>query len=554
VHRKSQHVDTDLPRSDVSPPPLPGTQFNSPPRLTRTNTRKKQSIFGYKKPKPLESRPSHMITSPLPVDTPSKAAKFFGINTSPPTTGTSEYNRDLGDSLADHIQDEIPPRLAVQQQDFISMLTKSNKGSENLALFDDNVVDSGQPLPMNGSNAAASTKGLRMLIPEFAGSRMSPVERNATVSTRYSFQAGDDTRNIGLGNSNSEIPQIQVPVAPRPVPPVPKRDHMRRKALKTFKRMSPITEASTESLRPVYRKDEVVAELGVISEHEGDQTPHDTSVLPKSYSELMLDPAFELDKDDLSPTDYFYDENSSTSDEDGDEDEDEDGVDPGFKVDLKRMCRQNNDLLYLRSPLQTVEDAYLDATEDDMRLEARRMAQARLEEKKQSMDMDIEVLRREQERLRLQFSTYKASTVADQQPVPASNASSAGEFQISPDSDIGSDEEPTVHKAELASFTRVAPGAAKLVQIPPRKMKIPVSHNSSSISEHTDNERKSMENVPPVSVRVSPLVIFRISADQYVASYYPLSSRGPRVRFRTKGADAVRRVPNPCSELGLKLQ
>jgi hypothetical protein len=267
-----------------------------------------------------------------------------------------------------------------------------------------------------------------------------------------------------------------------------------------------------------------------------------------------LNPAFELDKDDLSPTDYFYDENASTSDEDGVEDEDEDGVHPGFKVDLKRICQQNNDLLYLRSPLQTVEDAYLDATEDDMRLEAHRMAQARLQEKKRNMDIDIEALRREQERLRLQFNTYKASTVGDQQAVPAFNASSAGEFQMSSDSDIGSDEEPTVHEAELASFTRVAPGAAKLVQIPSRKMKIPVSHNSSSISEHTDNERKSMENIPLVSVSASPLVIFRISADQCVASYYPLSSRGPRVCFRTKGADAARRVPNPCSELGLKLQ
>ena len=174
-----------------------------------------------------------------------------------------------------------------------------------------------------------------------------------------------------------------------------------------------------------------------------------------------------------------------------------------------------------------------------MRLEARRIALARLEKKKRNMDLEVEVLRREQERLRHQFNIYKASTVDNQQPGPTFSASSAGEIHISPDSDIGSDEEPTIHKAELASFTRVTPGAAKLVQIPLRKMKIPVSHNGSSISERTEG-RKSMENVPPVSVSASPLVIYRISADQCVASYYPLSSRGSRVCLRTKGADAVR--------------
>ena len=531
MHHDSQYVDTDLPRSDVSPPPLPGTQFDSPPKLTRTNTRKKQTLFGYKKPKPLERHPSHVISSPLPVDTPSKAAKFFGVDTGPATTSSPGHTRYYEDGLADDVQDETPPRIAVQQQqqDLMSMLTKSHKSSENLALFEDKVVDSGQPLPMSTDKAAASTKGLRMLIPESTGSRRSPVEQNAAVSARYSFQAGDDTRNIDLGNINSQVPQLQAPIAPRPVPPVPKRDRMRRRALKTFKRMSPITEASTESLNPAYRKDEIVAELGVISEDESDQSSHDISVLPRSYSEMTSNPAFELDKDDLSPTDYFYDENASTSDEDGDEDENEDGVHPGFKVDLKRMCRQNNDILYLRSPLQTVEDAYLDATEEDMRLEAHRMAQARLEDKKRNMDMEVEVLRREQERLRLQFSTYKASTVAGQQLVPTFNASSEGDIQMSPDSNIDSDEEPTVHEAELARFTRVIPGAVKLVQIPPRKMKIPVSHNGSSISERTDKERKPMENIPPVSVSASPLVIFRISADKYVASYHPLSSRGSRV-------------------------
>ena len=483
----------------------------------------------------------------MPVDTPSKAAKFFGVDTGPASTVSPENTRYNDYNLADDIQRETPPRLAVQQQDLMSMLTKSNKSSANLALFDDNVVDSGQRLQTTTGKAVPSTKGLRMLNPEPA-----PVEQNAAVPARYSFQAGDDTKNIGMSNSNSQVPRTQVSVAPRPVPPVPKRDRMRRRALKTFKRMSPITEASTESLRPAYCKDEINAELGVISEDGRDQTPLDTSVLPSSYSEMALNPAFELDKDDLSPTDYFYDENASTSDEDGDEDKDEDVVHPGFKVDLKRMCRQNNDLLYLRSPLQTVEDAYLDATGDEMRLEARRIALARLEKKKRNMDLEVEVLRREQERLRHQFNIYKASTVDNQQPGPTFSASSAGEIHISADSDIGSDEEPTIHKAELASFTRVTPGAAKLVQIPLRKMKIPVSHNGSSISERTEG-RKSMENVPPVSVSASPLVIYRISADQCVASYYPLSSRGSRVCLRTKGADAVRRVPNSCSELGLKL-
>jgi hypothetical protein len=491
-----------------------------------------------------------VITSPLPVATPSKAAKFFGIDTGPVTTGSSGHT--LENNLADDVQDKISPRLAVQQQDPMSMLTKSNKGSENLALFDDNAMDSEQPLPTNTGKAAASTKGLRLLIPESAGSR--PVEQNATTPTRFPFQAGYDTRSLGLVDSNSQVPQTQIPVASRPVPPVPKRDRMRRRALKTFKRMSPITEASTESLRPTYRKDEIVAELDVISEHESGQPLHNTSMLSRSHTEMTSNPVFELDKDDISPTDYFYDVNASTSDEDGDEDEAKDGVHPGLNVDLKRMCRQNTDLLYLRSPLQTVEDAYLDATEDEMRLEARRMALAKLKAEKRNMDMEIEVLRCEQERLRAQFSTYKTSTANDQQLVYTLEASSAGEIQMSPKSDIGSDEEPTVHKAELASFTRIIPGAVKLVQIL-RKTKIPVSHTGSNISPRTDSERKSMENISSISVSVSLLAMFLICADQYIASYYPFSSRRSRVCLRTKGVDAsARRVPNSCSELGLNLQ
>lgn len=181
---------------------------------------------------------------------PSKAAKFFGVDTGPATTSSPGHTRYHEDGLADDVQYETPPRLAVQQQDLMSMLTKSHKSSENLALFDDKVVDSGQPLPMSTDKTAASTKGLRMPIPESTGSRLSSVEQNAAVHARYSFQAGDDTRNIDLGNSNSQVPQIQAPIASRPVPPVPKRDRMRRRALKTFKRMSPITEASTKSLNP----------------------------------------------------------------------------------------------------------------------------------------------------------------------------------------------------------------------------------------------------------------------------------------------------------------
>jgi hypothetical protein len=201
-----------------------------------------------------------------------------------------------------------------------------------------------------------------------------------------------------------------------------------------------------------------------------------------------------------------------------------------------------------------VEDAYLDATEDEMRLEARRMALAKLKAEKRNMDMEIEVLRCEQERLRAQFSTYKTSTANDQQLVYTLEASSAGEIQMSPKRDIGSDEEPTVHKAELASFTRIIPGAVKLVQIL-RKTKIPVSHTGSNISPRTDSERKSMENISSVSVSVSLLAMFLICADQYIASYYPFSSRRSRVCLRTKGVDAsARRVPNSCSELGLNLQ
>nr|GFD58188.1 hypothetical protein [Tanacetum cinerariifolium] len=78
-------------------------------------------------------------------------------------------------------------------------------------------------------------------------------------------------------------------------------------------------------------------------------------------------------------------------------DEDEDVVHPGTKVNIKRVHWQQATAVRFRSPLQTAEDAWLDATEDEMRLEARKMTLARIEAEKQAIDVEIAALRRKHE-------------------------------------------------------------------------------------------------------------------------------------------------------------
>lgn len=490
--------------------PVTWDPARSPPRLIPNDMKKRQRIFGAKKPKALDRPQRQVATSPLPVSTPSKAVKFFGLETSPTATGSPRRSRPRDDHMVVYdVPDGDSVGPALRQQHSLPMLTVSKTGAERQIWIQEHDIaprSSGTTI----TNEEGTTKALRMLNPEFPSTRLSAIEQTAPAPPRFTLAKDSDVSNVKHSDASSSVPRFRIPAAPRPAPPVPKRHRMRRRGPKDFERMSPITEASSESLRPAYRKAAATTELSAIAEHAVYNVVRNTSELPRPCNETTPRSCdvFELDKNDLSPTDESYDENASVSSE-------EDVVYPGGKVDLKQARRQDQNAFYLQSPLQLTEHTYLDAleeqmrleaylraTEEAMRLEARKLTLEKIEGQKQNVDAAIEMLRRGHERLRLDFCTddRPGSHHAYQElegPTNPKLRTSNGSIDIT--------EEPPLNKAEIVKLTGVPAGTVKLVQIPPRKKKsisyvgssFPVPDRLSLIK----HERKSVENQSPISVR-----------------------------------------------------
>lgn len=501
VHPNNQgRADSDMSRSDAHASFADGPATASP-KLTATDSRKKQSLFGTKKPKALDrpnsSTHSLGVVSPLPVSTPSKAAQFFGIEPKPKPLGSPRRGQLRDDGISG---DDALVRLTPQKQRSLPLLTKFKLGADRQIRFRE---EDNEPLSRSSKNSKFNAnKGLRMLIPDFAGSRRAPIQQTTAEATR--FDVDDDDGDAGYGSDSSpQEARFQIPSSSRPVP-APMKRRPNKKHPKPLESMSPIPEASFESLRPAYRQSEDLTELGVISEYESDSPAYSAPLLPRSHTESVLPSynTFELDEEDLSPTDRFYYE--------GPTDDEDDTVHPGTKVDLKRAHSQQRTRLHIRSPLQSIEDNYLDATEDEMRLAARKMTLDRIEKDKQAMDAEIAVLRREHEKLKLGFSNITTHNEVD--PMPGVHSDGDNEDLMSLRSSIDSDEEPTVHEAQVMTFTRITPGMVKLVDIRARKNPMahaasntPVSNKLPPVRHETKDFAAPAldENLPPVSVSYS---------------------------------------------------
>jgi hypothetical protein len=469
-----------------------------------TDSKKKHGLFGTKKLKALDrpntSTQPPLVTSPLPPVTPSKAAQFFGLEPKPQNADSPHR----GQSQDDNVSDDALVRPTLKKQYSLPLLTILK---DREAKFKEEVVDA--DLPKTAATSKAGTnKGLRMLIPPFAPSRRAVVQQKTATTTRFDLSDEDDDNYIGRSSdSDLQKPRFRIPAASRPVAAAPKR-RRRKKSTKSLKRMSPITEASIEELRTVYRGDEDATQLGVISEYEYDDPPYSAPVQSRSRNGLAIQryDAFELDEDDLSPT------------EDLDDDEVTDGEDhvvhPGTKVEIKRATSQRPAAVYLRSPLQTAEDEFLDATEESMRLEARKMTLNRIEAEKRVMDAEIATLKREHEKLKQGFAAVEDKPCVCAVPDPTPNDSSDQDDAdlVSIRSSIDLDEEPTVHEAKVMTITRITPGVVKLVDIPRRKK--PVFYVGSNtpgpgelrVVEHGKKNSPVLglgENIPPASVSTS---------------------------------------------------
>ncbi|UPX14509.1 uncharacterized protein EKO05_0004989 [Ascochyta rabiei] len=478
----------------------------SSPKSTATDGKRKQGLFGTKRPKALDrpngSPHTPVVTSPLPVTTPSKAAQFFGLESKPNITESPRHGHFQDDANVGDDDDDALVRPMFKKQFSLSLLTESKAGAERQTRFKEDGVE--PDLPNSAKTSRINTnKRLRMLIPNLTGPRRAPIQQTTAPTTRFDLDK-NDADIIYSSDNGLQKSRFRIPAAPRPVPAVTKR-RVSKKSPRSFQRMSPITETSFEELRANYRQDRDTTDLGVISEYEYDNTPYSGPVLPQSHSEsvLPLYGAFKLDEDDLSPTDEFYDEEAT--------DEEDNTVHPGTKVNVKRGHWHWSSTLYKRSPLQSIEDGFLDATEDDMRFEACRKTMLRVEAKKPAMDAEIAVLKREQERMKHKFWNDKSgdciSGRLNSTPDESSDEDVGGLVLIR--SSIDLDKEPTVHEAKVMTFTTILPATVKTVDIPPRnKKQVSYVGSSTSLPENlvlTENEKKCItsptqnENILPAS-------------------------------------------------------
>jgi hypothetical protein len=312
--------------------------------------------------------------------------------------------------------------------------------------------------------------------------------------------------------------------------------HLAQKEL--IDRMTPITEASHDNMSAVYRDGEDNSELDVIDEYTDNYQPYTSLAIPERVELLKL-PApyalFELGPDDISPIDSGSERGVRLA-----EKWEEYDVHPGTPVGIKK---QEPMAVRRRSPLQVVENRFLDVAEKE--LEAQTNAKinegespeqdaysihgtpAELSKAKQfptidhshltpfeveirkaleacdAYDSDRKVIdtkvarmKADHEKFKKDFEPYLAR--AEGREVVEDDET------VSIRSSINLGEEPTLHVATAMTFMRITPGMVKLVDIPPRKNK----NKNMEKDEHkgeTENKKVSL-SLPqgPLSRRKIP--------------------------------------------------
>jgi hypothetical protein len=310
---------------------------------------------------------------------------------------------------------------------------------------------------------------------------------------------------------------------PRPVPnddarlqQVPPKTISKHRAKKEqtkgqMEKMGPVTEALRDSMSAAYQKgeDNDNSEMDLIDEYATDRRsdafippPRNESLRPHAFAgPYALAPA------DMSPFDQEPEQEMVA------EELEPFAVHPGTPVQINKPLPT----LGLRSPLQVVEDRFLDAAEKE--LEAKQNMRAKEEEsppeeeysvhgmpvelskakplqqltpfelqlqkmkiqcdvgdaKKIEMDKQVAAMKERHEQFKKDFEPYQAlakgsEIVEDDDHISIRNT-------------IDLDEEPTVHVARAVTITRITPGMVKLVDIPPHNKVSPQYPQSPIIIE-----------------------------------------------------------------------
>ncbi|KAL6152034.1 hypothetical protein ACJQWK_04350 [Exserohilum turcicum] len=424
--------------------------------------KKKHGMFGLKTKdigRPKSSHGSPHQLSPLPPLTPVKAAQVLGVD--------SSASRPRSSSLGSRVQNSD------KCDGLLDFTSRKDKLKE----------DGGQtdPHKSKGFWETSNKKAQKMLglLPSRGSSTKHQVDLEPVVPESPEPHAEEGKTYYSSEPDLHVCPHLRSPAA-RPVSGA-RRRRMRKKAPKSLDRMTPITEASHDELRSFYNC-ESNTELELITEYEHESSSHNAPNQPHTPPLHTAIARYALDEGDLSPTDVALEDDAVTEDK-------EPTVHPGNQVDFKKLDYQQPTVVYLRGPLQTVEDRLLDATE--ARLAALRIKQKNNDAARLVLDTENITLRTSHEKMKAEFTAMNPGMLPEE-PVSDGESESDDEdlFSIRSSIDL---EEPTVHIAKAMTFTRVTPGMVKLVDIPPRKQKPATSPEHKPLLALSDGTNSSFK-------------------------------------------------------------
>lgn len=416
---------------------------------TATEGKKKHGKFSFK-PKdqdcPASSHETAHEASPLPPLTPVKAAKLLGVDAGP---GRARSNSEGRRSQQDGGYDG-PPVLPKSTRKVSAPVPASSKGllSRQAKLKEEGI---GPDLPKAKkfwANSNRKAQQMLGLLPSAATSSKREADMERAAAASLVRRTEDDSDAYYSSDSELHAHSRLLHPAARLAPETPRR-RMRKRIPKSLDKMAPITETSHDELRSSYHVNEQCPELGVISECE-QFSPSSKPPLPQLYTEPLLtsDVMYELEADDLSPTDQVVEE----GDGDG---EVQSAVHPGDEVDVNHVGDQQATGFRFRSPLQTVEDRLLDEAEAQLAIV--RTRQNENDATRLMLDTNYAALMASNKTMKMEFATAKQN-MASEERERFDGADSEDEDSISISSSINLDE-------EVMTFTRITPGMVKLVDI-----------------------------------------------------------------------------------------
>jgi hypothetical protein len=291
--------------------------------------------------------------TPLPPMTPTKAAKFLGVeHESSGARGSRATQHDA--TGFDGMDDDMPrSRYGWPQQHSMSVLMAPE------SRFHD--ADSETDAPKSkGFWKKSKTVGKKMSEP--LSSFLTPPKPKKTstplpdvVGKSLTDLEADFVYSIGLNQPN--YPIQDAPEAPdHPASTAPSRRRRRTpKGQRKVQPMALITEASHDDMSAAYRDAEDSTELDVIDEYARGDVAMGGPVYSQ-HTEFLVETfanPFELSQDELSPASEDGDEEVTA------EEEEEHAVHPGTAIDLSKLKKQHHGFP-VQSPLQVVEARLLD--------------------------------------------------------------------------------------------------------------------------------------------------------------------------------------------------